>query len=104
MYFDEYTEMARYIGKQKDRQFKNMLIAASLNAWQSGAGEKKTLGQYLNMFHLSVEENEQEPMTKEEKKETLARIDRNIAKIFKKVKKVKKVRDLKNAGTIQTRR
>ena len=96
MFFDEYIEMAKYIEKEKSRN-DNYKLAMLYNGWQLGAaGDKKTFGSYLKMFDLDILDK-QEPMTKEEKKKEIAKINENIDKLFRKVKRVKRV---SNARTI----
>jgi len=96
MFFDEYIEMARYIEKERNKE-NNYRLAVLFNGWQLGAaGDKKTFGSYLKMFDLDISDK-QEPMTKEEKKKEIAKINENIDKLFRKVKRVKRV---SNARTI----
>lgn len=58
------------IEAEKAEQSKQMMIAASFAAWQTGAGEKMTFGLYLKRLGLSDSEPE---LTAEQKQILTAR-------------------------------
>jgi len=89
MRFDDFEEQAGIIEELRAEDAKNQLVSAAFVGWQSGAGGKKSFGEYLKSMGLSEKAAE---LTDEQKKaiaDTALRRAKQIVKNDKR-RKIKK--------------
>lgn len=81
--------MSEFITQRELDYDNKLMIAVTFNAWQMGAGSKKSFGQYLDLMGIKYK-NENNTINKEEKKQKIKNINDKIDKMMKKYKKVRK--------------
>jgi len=74
----EYAQAAEYVAEQRVESERQSLVAASFTAWQLGAGQKKSFGEYLRSLGLHEREK---PMSATEKAAVVSRALSTAARI-----------------------
>ena len=83
--FSRFMRLVQLLGKVKQEEAKEKLVLAAFTSWQLGAGNKRTLGEYLEHLGLSDKAPQQRRGKDAQKKE-----EATLSRMGIKVKKVKK--------------